>query len=141
MALSADRIVPDTKQWNPQHGGYVINYTVGTSATVYVGSFVRLGTAGITPCAGTSTEPCLGIALEGGVATETVKVLVGAMIQHDVTSTTIANIGDPVYCSDDETLVLTSTTNEPFGNIIDFISGDTCVVLHRGVMAAVAPAV
>ena len=133
-ALTAGRKVI-TKKIDKDHGGFVSDYTIAASTTIYEGAFVRMDAGGDIEGAGsTSVEPCLGIALEtvdnsaGSDGDKTCKVLVGGIIEHDVASTTVANIGDVCYCADDQTLNLTVTTNELCGWIINFISGDKCIV-------------
>lgn len=138
--LSADRSLPVTKQWDAVQGGFVLDYDVEASEIIYAGSIVMLGTSGIE-AANAGTQPCLGIALEqadnasGSAGDVRCQVLVGGCWEHDVASTTIANIGDNVFASDDQTLVLTATSNALFGIILNFISGDLCIVqntiLHR----------
>lgn len=124
-ALSVDRQIPDTKQLETDQAGLAVDYDVAASTTIYKGAFVRIDAGGdIEPCAGTSTEPCLGIALvkadnsDGADGDITCKILVGAVIDHAVGSITKANIGDAVYTSDDQTLTLTSTTNELVGHLV-----------------------
>ena len=131
--LTADRSLPVTNHLDAVQGGFRLHYDVEASEIIYVGSMVMLGTSGIE-AADSGTEPILGIAVEhvdnsGGSAGDLrCEVLVGACWEHDVASTTIANIGDPVYASDDQTLVLAFTANGFFGVILNFISGDLCIV-------------
>ncbi len=133
MALSAFRLV-DTKQKDPLTGGIVIDYTVAASTTIYQGAFVTIDAGGdIIPCAtGTATD-CLGIAQEtvdnssGADGDLTCPVLVGAVIEHALTAT-VANIDDPVYASDDETLTLTAGTDSFVGQIIQLSAANTVLV-------------
>jgi len=134
MALTADRLPPETRYIDQSVGGVVIEYTVAASTTIYKGAFVRIDAGGdIEPCASTSTEPCLGVALEkadnsGGADGDIrCRVLVGAIIEHAITAT-VADIEAPVYTSDDETLTLTSTTNELLGVLIGIADTNTGII-------------
>lgn len=134
MALSANRDVSYQKI-DPATGGLICRYGVLTNTVIYKGAFVRIGTGGyIEPCGSTSVEPVLGVALDevdnnpGASGALNCEVLVGGYIEHAVTSVTIANIGDKVYASDDETLVLTATTNEPCGVVVAVPAAGTAIV-------------
>ena len=41
-ALAKGRLVPDVKQFNHTQGGYIIDYVMEVSDTIYKGSFVEL---------------------------------------------------------------------------------------------------
>lgn len=136
-ALTVDRHIPKIQNAEPyMGGGNVIRQTVAATTQIFRGSFVRIDAGGdIVPCASTSTEPCLGIAMEnvdndpGADGDKTCQVLMGAVIQHIVASATKANIGDAVFTSDDQTLLLTATTNEPFGWILGLTdTANECVI-------------
>lgn len=128
-ALSAGRKV-NTRKIDPMQGGIEITYDVAASTTIYEGAFVRIDAGGdIVPCDGSTLGITLGIALEtvdnsnGADADLACKVLVGAAIVSTVASEVKADIGDEVYCTDDQTLSLTSTTNE-FAGWIAGMSGE-----------------
>lgn len=138
-ALTADRIPPDVQALDSAQGGYVLTMDVGAGDDVYKGAFVKEapGGDGIGPCLGSTALHCIGIALQQGLNSAgaagalTVEVLAGFfVIRHDVTTTTIANLYTAVYCDDDATLYLTATTSERFGYILNFVTGDECIVQH-----------
>lgn len=133
-ALTGNRLVK-TKQMDPVQGGIVLNYAVVASDIIYQGALLEVAASGYVQPAGVGSGlQFAGLALEkadnssGSAGDVTCKTLVGGFIEHDVASTTIANIGDPVYASDDQTLTLVSTGNALVGWIVQFISGDTCIV-------------
>jgi hypothetical protein len=146
-ALTADILPSIVKAVDTATGGYVLTMDVGAGDDIYKGAFVAEapGGDGIGPALGTSVLPCIGIALQqglnaGGSAGDLiVDVLAGIFaIEHDVASTTIANLMQAVFCDNDNDLYLTATTSNPFGYILNFISGDNCVVMHDPTGAVVA---
>ena len=146
-ALAADIIPSIVKAQDSATGGYVLTMDVGAGDDIYKGAFVKEapGGDGIGPCLGTTILPCIGIALQQGLNASgsagdlTVDVLAGHfVIEHDVASTTVTNLMHAVFCDNDNDLYLTATTSEAFGYILDFISGDNCVVMHDPTGALVA---
>jgi len=137
-ALSADRAVPNVLHTaGGVSGGYIIDYSCAGADIIYKGAFVQIDAGGdIVPVTDIGGA-CLGIAMEQKDGTgesdgyDTCPVLVGAAIIHNVASTTIANIGDACWASDDQTLDLSAASSDaPFGWILNFISGDSCIVQH-----------
>lgn len=49
-------------------------------------------------------------------------------VQLAVTSVAITDVGKPVYASDDDTFVLTATSNSFVGRVVRFISSGVCIV-------------
>ena len=115
-ALTADRLPPVTK-----FDGMIMDYPVEASEVIYRGAFVEEGTAGVQAAdvGGGTPANILGVAQEqadnasGSAGDIRVKVLVGGVIEHAITSLAFTDLSAPVYCSDDQTLTTTSTTN-PF---------------------------
>jgi len=129
-ALAKDRHVPTN------NGGYRARYTVIASDIIYKGAFVsENGSGDVGPTVAVAAT-CTGIALEqqdnsaGAAAAKTVEVLVGGIIMHAVASATKANINDLCYASDDQTLVLTSTSNQQVGRIIGFDPNESLPIIQ-----------
>ncbi len=83
-------------------------------------------------------DPFLGFAFEtvdnsAGVAgAKRVKTRTEGMVELAVVGATgVADIGELVYASDDDTFTLTSTSNSRIGRIIDHVSGTTCLVAYK----------
>lgn len=111
--LTANRQTPNVVNLDSVQGGYSISYGIAALEEIYTGMFVELDAGGDITSAGANalSQQILGVALErqtGGAADSDVsaKVLVGAVIQHALTST-LADIGAMVFASDDQTLTLT----------------------------------
>lgn len=130
-ALTAGRLV-DTKQLDAVQGGYVQDFLIVDADIIFQGALVTYNATGeLTPAAVGVGKMVLGIAqatVDNAADGLRCPVLVGGVIVHDVTSTTQANIGDPVFATDDQTLVLTPGTNPYAGQIIQFVSGDECII-------------
>jgi len=136
-ALTADKATPNVVNFDAVQGGWVLDMPVAASDIIYRGSFVEVDTlGGVQPAdvdAGT-VAGFGGIALEkadnssGSLSDINCKVLVGAVIQYAVTGAIVASVGDVVYCSDDQTLTTTSTTNTACGWIIGHVTGTTCII-------------
>ena len=131
-ALTALRKVA-TRKVDPNQGGLEIHYTVAASTTIYEGAFVRIDAGGdLIPCDGNdaASTPCYGLALEtidnsgGSDGDLSCRVLVGGFIVSVVGSATLANLGDVVYCSDDQTLTLIAT-NEFVGWLVGMSGAGT----------------
>ena len=135
-ALAKGRLLPDVKLFNSTHGGYIIDYVMEVSDTIYKGSFVELLAAGqVQPANVGSALQVIGIALETVTASAvagafTVPLLCGALIEHAVTGSVIASIGikDVVYASDDQTLTTTVGTNALFGWFVQLTGTATGLV-------------
>lgn len=64
----------------------------------------------------------------GAAAAQRVRVLTEGLIQLAVASVAITDIGKPVYASDDDTFVLTPSTNSYIGRVHRFVSTGVAVV-------------
>lgn len=111
--LTANRQTPNVVNLDSVQGGYRVSYGIAAAEEIYVGMFVELDAGGDLTSAGAAalSQQIIGVALErktGGAADSDVSalVLVGAVIQHALTST-LADIGAMVFASDDQTLTLT----------------------------------
>ncbi len=130
-ALTADRLPPRTK-----FDGMMIDYPVEASEIIFRGAFVEEGTAGVQAAdvGGGTPANILGVAQEqadnsaGSAGDIRVKVLVGAVIEHAIASVAFTDMSAPVYCSDDQTLTTTSTTNPLAGHIIQVQTTGTAIV-------------
>ena len=137
MALSANRLIPNTLQPNPDGGGFVYTYGVLTSTTIYEGGFVTLNASGHARPLNTSDSKFVGIAGEfvasGAAASgvKKVKTFSGVCIQHAITSITPASINLPVYASADDTLTLVSTSNVAVGWVQDVPATGVAIVLLK----------
>lgn len=133
-ALAVNRLVPVTKMIDAVQGGIVLDMAVVASDIIYQGAFLEVLAAGHVQPAGVGASlQGAGVALEkadnasGAAGDITVPVLVGAIVQHACTAT-IANIGDPVYASDDQTLTVTAGTNALMGWCVQFVSANVILV-------------
>lgn len=54
-------------------------------------------------------------------------------LQVTLTGVAIADVGDPIYASDDGTLTKTSTSNSLVGRIVRYVAANTCVVEFNGI--------
>jgi hypothetical protein len=138
MALSADRLV-DTKQVNLSNG-IILDYQVAASTVIYEGGFVGLNAAGYLVMYDASTSDTtingtrfVGIALEH-IASQTsagdarCKVLTEGMFEHALSNAVIADVGKPVWISDDDTLNISPAGNQPIGVIANLASAGNVVV-------------
>ena len=64
----------------------------------------------------------------GAAAAKSVRVITNGLIQIPVTSVAITDIGKPVYASDDDTFVLTESTNSYVGRVHRYVSSGVAVV-------------
>lgn len=64
----------------------------------------------------------------GAAAAKSVRVLTNGLIRLPVTSVAITDIGKPVYASDDDTFVLTATSNSYVGRVHRFVSSGIAIV-------------
>lgn len=142
-ALTKDNVyLPKFRNPNGDDGlGVIIKYPVAASTAIYRGGLVGLDTSGyLTRYApqtvGTTVVGgirLMGWALEA-VASQTsagdknCSVRVGGRFQYTVASTSIADVGKPVYASDDQTLTLSALGNDYVGWIDSFVSVDDVVI-------------
>jgi len=134
-ALAADRLVPPRLAFDAA-GGVTITCDVVASDIIYKGAFVTEGTAGVKPAA-QGNVPVLGIALEqvdnssGSAGDKTVTIWMGGVIEHAVTGlSSIVQIGDPVFATDDQVLTMTAGTASYFGHVVGYKSGTTGWIKH-----------
>ena len=122
-ALTTDRQIPLNATAHPSGFGYILEMDVAATTQIYRGAFVKEGTAGIVPCAGTNAAFLLGIALEnvdnnpGAAGDKTCRVHIGAVIEHAVATSAFTDLGAICYALDDQVLDMTAT-NEAAGRII-----------------------
>ena len=125
-ALTAGRLVPDTKLWNSEFGGYIIDFQMAATDTIFKGSYVEFLATGYVQPAGVGTSlQGAGIALEtvinaGAAGAKTCPILVGAVIEAAVTTVVIGMLEthDLVYASDDQTLTTTAGTSALMGWVV-----------------------
>ena len=132
---TANRPVPNILQASPYAGGgYIINALVGATEEIYKGAFVTLDSGDKYLGAMTVPDPLYGLALDrvtGGSSNgdNTCRVLCAAVVQHAVASAAVANIGQPAYATDDQTLVLTHDgTDTPIGIIVGVPSAVQAII-------------
>jgi len=118
MALSANR---EVDHYIDQE---LRSLQVLASAHVYKGSFVGVTTAGYARALVAGDE-FVGLAYEevdntgGANGDVSVRVYTLGDFAHALSGVTIANLGDAVYASADDTLTLTATANSYVGFIVD----------------------
>jgi hypothetical protein len=129
-ALNADRKV-DTYQYLTDIEGIKAHFPVAASTVIYAGGFVGLNTAGYLkmyspPVVGTSIvggDRFVGLALDHVDQPSTdgaakCEVLIGGRLHHALSGATAADVGKPVYASDDNTLSLINNGNARVGRIV-----------------------
>lgn len=123
-ALTADRNTP-----RREGDDYV--YPVKGSTKIFGGSIVCLDANGLAvPGSDTAGLHTTGVAQEyvdnsaGADSAKTVKVRRG-VFRFDSASLTDADVGKPMYVSDDQTVVKTATTNKVVAGMLDAIDGAT----------------
>jgi len=137
-ALTADQII-NTHQTNGPNG-IILDYPVAATTVIYEGGWVSLNSAGyLTPYLpqinGTTAvgNRLLGLALEH-IASQTsagdakCKVLVEGMFQDALASAVIADVGKPVFLSDDNTLSKVALGNRYVGHIQSLVSAGNVLV-------------
>ena len=134
-SITANRPIPNILMAHPYAGGgYVIDAPVGATEEIYQGAFVTLDSGDKFLGDLTVPDPLYGLAMErvtGGSSNGdvTAKVLVQGIIQHALTSVAVADIGKPVFATDNQTLTLTNDgTDTPVGNIVGVPVTGTCIV-------------
>ena len=141
-ALTANRIVPahggDWAQGPNVYADYKMAAVkiykgafVGLNATGYLDSYVANATG--TTLVGTRY---VGIAQEfkdnssGAAGDKRMHVQVAGFFWHALASVAIADIGKPVFASDDNTLSIVSASNALLGWIVDYNSDDAKVLIR-----------
>jgi len=116
-------------------------YEVAASVHVYKGALLSKAASGYANPLVAGQE-FVGIAYEEGDnstgANGDVKVRAQTEgdFEMDLSGATIADIGKPVYASDDGTITLTATANSFVGYVQDFLSAGKVVVRLRGAIGA-----
>lgn len=135
MALSADRTVI----WENTEPSSIVTGTVWTSGVVYKGAILAqrstTGLVGPASNAGATTR-FFGIALEGAVATESVRAQAGGRVRLPYNSLTVANNQRLVYCADDENPSTATTLGPTIGTQQRVDGNFIWVDLHRQPMTA-----
>lgn len=141
-ALTADNTaITKFKQAYDNGIGYQVDYQVAASTVIYKGGFVALNDAGylvmyVAPPASTATatgNKFVGIALEH-IASQTsagdarCRVQIGGYFTYALTSAVIADVGKPVFASDDNTLTKVGLGNAFVGTIVELASAGNVVV-------------
>lgn len=134
-ALSANRPIPNIIAAQPYAGGgYVLDVLVGITEEIYQGSFVTLDTGDQYAAPLAAGEAFYGMSLErvtGGAANGdvTCKIFCAGIIQHALTSVAVADIGQPVFATDDQTLTLTNDgTDTLAGRLVGVPATGTAIV-------------
>lgn len=118
MALTADVGVPFIEVLN---GGVVVSFEVGATEVIFKGSAVT-SDAGFASTFN-AAEQFIGIALEaatGGASDGDVRVRcqVGGVAVLALSGATVADIGEGVFATDDNTFTLATTLSNGIGRII-----------------------
>lgn len=106
-------------------------YPVKASTKIYKGALVGVDASGyVTPAAPTSKRVC-GVAYEtvdnsgGSNGLLNIRVIRKGSFQFNTSGLTIANIGDKVYVTDDNTVQTSSTSTIQVGVVTEFINATT----------------
>lgn len=141
-ALTADRLLK-TYQLIQHPDGMYLDYPVAASTVIYDGGFVGLNTSGYLvmyapPTVGTSIVgghrlmgvACEHIASQSSNGAKNCSVMVRGRIQGTVSTTTVADIGKPVFAttSNPADCSFSCLGNAFIGHLANFISGDECVI-------------
>lgn len=132
--LTANRPVPNVLQEYASGIGYIINAQVGVTEEIYQGSFTTLDSGDKYLAALTVPDAFYGLSLDrvtGGAANGdvTCRVLCEGVIQQALASVAVADIGKPVFASDDQVLTLTGAgTNTPVGVLVGVPATGTAIV-------------
>lgn len=139
-ALTADRVV-QTKMPFQDAEGIKRNFPVAATTVIYKGGFVGLNATGYLKMLAAQTigttvaggDRFVGIALDH-IASQTAdgdatcEVLVSGCFEHAVTSLAVADIGKPVYASDDNTLTKVAIGNAYVGTVENWSSSGNGVI-------------
>ena len=105
------------------------------STRIWAGAFIGKTAAGTTGRALVAGDKFLGLCLEtvdnrdGGAGDLDIPYTTDMQIEHAVTgAASAADVGKPVYASDDNTLTLTATNNSLMGVIERWVSSTTCII-------------
>ena len=112
---------------------------VVASDIIYEGSAVGDNASGLArPMV--SADPFLGFAMRqcdnsaGAASALNVRVRTRGYVQVAVVGVaSAADVGEPVYASDDDTFTLTASTHTTIGKVHRWISGTTCMVYFEAV--------
>lgn len=100
--------------------------TVKAANTIYKGAVVAQSSGEAIPAS--STNENVGIARQSAAAGEEVVVDYNHMILATISGVTVANIGDPVYTSADDTFTLSSSGTAVIGYVVGVETAGTAVV-------------
>ncbi len=116
----------------PKHNLSLKTYPVAPNTTIYAGAIVAIITSGtntgtVVPASDTTNRRVVGVATrppkDGTVEVETNKVF-----EFSVSGTiTKANIGQPVYAIDDNTVALSTTNSVKVGYLVDIVGNKAWV--------------
>lgn len=140
MALTANR---DVDHYVDQE---LRSYPVKAGQTIYKGAFVVVEESSgyampFVSGAGAGTANFfVGIAYEeadnasGSNGDISVRVFTKGDFEHDVTSGSITTVGDKVYATSDDTLVLIAGAGQNVfvGRVQGYLSGNTCIIRLHG---------
>ncbi len=119
MALANDKIL----EIENEHCGRTLEFVVTSGVTIYAGALVALTTGGLlTTASDTTLVVPVGVAMEGGTAGETVRVLTNIGVKLLKTSAAATDVGLPAYASADDTVKLTSTYYNYVGAVYKYYS-------------------
>jgi hypothetical protein len=113
---------------------------IGTDGTYYAGAILV-----IDPATGKLTNPTDVINLRPlGILQKTVTrsgtdvqvICERARVKWTISGITQADVGKPVYATDNDTLALVATANKAFGYIVEYLGGDE-VYIEMGIFAGV----
>ncbi|MGD2110389.1 MAG: DUF2190 family protein [Phycisphaerae bacterium] len=127
MALSANR---DVDHYVDQE---LRSFKVAASEHIYKGAFVGLSSGGYAQAL-TAGDLFMGIAYEeadnssGSDGDVSVRVYSLGDFGHALSGAAIANVGDAVYASADDTLTFTSTSNSYVGYAVDVPSSGALIL-------------
>lgn len=150
-ALTADTVKYKVKQVNRTEG-VVMHFPVAATTVIYKGGFVGLNAAGnlkmyASPTVGTSIvggDRFVGIALEH-IASQTAAgdkncpVLVDGYFEGALASSTILNIGNSVYASDDNTVTKSPVGNKRIGSVTALNANGIVTVRMDGFVTSAGP--
>ena len=111
---------------------------VAASTKIYEGAALTHASGYVSNAAGDGVEDFLGIALEhkdnssGSAGDLKIKYAAVGIMEIAVTGASITTICDAVYISDNATYTLTSTSNTRVGNVLQHVTGTTCLVYFFG---------
>lgn len=106
--------------------GDLVSYKVKGSTKIYQNALVSVDATGylIPARSGTATDQFVGVAREpvdnsaGADGAKSCRVEKGGTYVYNKASASMADVGDPMYASDDNTVTATSTNNQLVGYVV-----------------------